>query len=390
MRVISIELDGRVGHPEKPGYAVSWVREMARLVDEYVVIAESHDGVAAGPIALAPNATVHLLTGSPVTYPLRAARLAERLHAKKPFDIATTEDPMRAGLGGALFASRTGVPLNVENHSFHINEPDWLAESFRHRVYNRIGVWVTRHADSIRSYSPGQNRALRAIGIPEARLFVVPACVAPMQAPSREAARARLGIAPDEEIIFSAGRMVPCKNIPVLLEALARLRRERPVRLMLAGDGPSRPQWQALSRTLGLGDAVTWLGQTAESDIPALHAASDVYAASSTQETGPRTVLEAYMAGRPVIVTPDMGVTHLGLCVHDETAFVLDPHDVAAWAAGLETLLEDTALAAQMAALGQARMADNFSMPAIARALLEVFRRTIGRPEPATPEAAGR
>jgi glycosyltransferase involved in cell wall biosynthesis len=251
-------------------------------------------------------------------------------------------------------------------------------------------VWVTRPADRLRSYSPGQNRALRAIGIPEARLFVVPACVAPMQAPSREAARARLGIAPDEEIIFSAGRMVPCKNIPVLLEALARLRRERPVRLMLAGDGPSRPQWQALSRTLGLGDAVTWLGQTAESDIPALHAASDVYAASSTQESGPRTVLEAYMAGRPVIVTPDMGVTHLGLCVHDETAFVLDPHDVAAWAAGLETLLEDTVLAAQMAALGQARMADNFSMPAIARALLEVFRRTIGRPEPATPEAAGR
>jgi glycogen(starch) synthase len=388
MRVICIGLDGRVGQPEQHGYASSWVRQMAQLVDEYVVIAESLDGEPHGPVPLAENATAWLLAGSPVTYPFRAARLAARLHAAVPFDIVTTEDPMRAGLGGALFSARSGVPLNVENHSSHINAPDWMRESIRHRVYNRLGIWVARRADSIRSYSPGQNVALRGIGVAEDRLFVVPASVPPLVAMDRAEARARMGFGMDERVIFSAGRMVRGKNLGVLLEAAARLQRNGRVRVVLAGDGPARAEWEAQGRALGLGDAVVWLGQTPESEMATWQAVSDIYATPSLHETGPRTVLEAYLAGRAVVVTPDMGVTHLGICVHNETALVLDPNDPAQWAEELGALLSDPARADRMAAAGRARMGETYNMSNIARELMDVFEQTVGRKSPATRETA--
>lgn len=389
MRVLSIGLDGRVGFPEQRGYASMWVREMARLVDEYVVIAESPDGAPHGPTPLAENASAYLLPGSPLTYPWRAAALARTLHAATPFDIVTTEDPIRAGLAGAIFAAKTGVALNVENHSFHINEPDWISEKPHHRLYNRIAIHVVRRAGSIRSYSPGQNDVLRAIGVPEDRLFVVPACVPEMVFPTRAEARAHLGLSDDEPVIFSAGRMVPCKNLGVLLEAVALLRSHKAARLLLAGDGPSRSEWEARGVALGLGDAVRWLGQVPESEIPALHAAADVYATPSTRETGPRTVLEAYLAGRPVVVTADMGVTQMGVCEHNRSALVLDPHDARGWADALNELLSNPQRGERMAADGRARCAEEQSMPATARALMDVFRQT-SAPGAAAIRAAAR
>jgi glycosyltransferase involved in cell wall biosynthesis len=83
-----------------------------------------------------------------------------------------------------------------------------------------------------------------------------------------------------------------------------------------------------------------------------------------------------------------MGVTHLGICVHNETALVLDPNDPAQWAEELGALLSDPARADRMAAAGRARMGETYNMSNIARELMDVFEQTIGRKSPATRETA--
>jgi glycosyltransferase involved in cell wall biosynthesis len=390
MRVLCIGLDSRVAFPEENGYAVGWTREMARLVDEYVVLAEARGSEGRGPIRLAPNAVAYLVPSTPATYPFAVARFAQKLHAESPFDICTTEDPIRAGLGGALFCKRTGVPLNIEYHSFHINEAIWLRSKRHHRIYNQIAIWVAKRADSIRTYSPDQEPALLALGIPQSRMKAIsPPCPVLSKIP-REEARRQLGLTPDEEVVFAAGRMVPYKHLTSLLDAFKLLREKRPASLLIAGTGPAQAEWVAYASSLGLDASVKWLNQVAETDMVALYCAADAYVTTAVCETGPRTIMEALACGCPCVTTCRTGVVSFGMCVDNETSIVVDHDDAPGIAAAMERLLADPETARTWALEGKRRMEANHSIGTTARTLVELFRETVRRKQrEAAPDVVG-
>lgn len=372
MRVISIGLDGQIGAPDRSSHAVAWVREMARHVEGYVEIGPSPDGQDAGPIALAENASAWLVGGSPLLYPWRAARLGARLHAQQAFDVITTEDPIRAGLAGVMLANKTGLPLNVENHSFHVNEPVWLREKPHHRIYNRIAIAVCRRANTIRNYSAGQERALLEIGVPESRMHTVP-IAAPEIAPLQEAeARRAIGMG-EEPFVLCAGRMVAYKNIQTLLSAFGNIAAANPAKLLLIGSGPAKAAWQNLAASLGLRDRVIWRDAVPFSVMPAFYSAATLFAAPAVHETGPRTVLEALLCGCPVAVTPEMGVVRSGICVEGESALVISPHDVEGWTRVLDLMLSDPSYGRRMAEAGRHRMGPEFSFSSIASQMVRLF-----------------
>lgn len=385
MRVLCIGLDNRVAFPEEHGYAVGWTREVAQLVTEYVVLAEARGGEARGPIQLAPNAVAYLVPSSPTTYPFAAARFAQKLHAEKPFDICTTEDPIRAGLAGALFSKRTGVPLNVEYHSFHINEPIWLKSKPHHRIYNKIAIWVTKRANSIRTYSPDQHPPLLKLGIPESRITSITSPAPEVKAIPRDEARRMLGISPDEKIVLAVGRMVPYKNVGALLEAMAIVKERGNTRLLVAGDGPCLEELKAQGESLCLGESVKWLGQVAEAEMAALYCAADVYVTTSIHEPGPRTIMEALAVGCPVICTRLQGVVHFGHCVDHETGLVVSHDDPPGIAAAIGTMLDDPETARAWADVGRRRMEAQYPIGAIARSVVDVFVKTV---ECAAPQGA--
>lgn len=372
MRVISIGLDGQVGVPDRSSHAVAWVREMARHVEGYVEIGPSPDGLDAGPIALAKNASAWLVGGSPLLYPWRAARLGARLHAQQAFDVITTEDPIRAGLAGVLLAKETGLPLNVENHSFHVNEPVWLREKPHHRLYNRIAISVCRRADTIRNYSAGQERALLEIGVPKSRMHTVP-IAAPDIAPLEEVEARRMTGMGGEPFVLCAGRMVAYKNIQTLLSAFANIAASSPAKLLLIGNGPAKKGWQDLASSLGLDDRVIWRDAVSFSAMAAFYSAATLFAAPALHETGPRTVLEALLCGCPVAVTPEMGVVRSGICVEGESAVVISPDDVEGWTRALESMLSDPSRGRRMADAGRRRIGPEFSFSSIALQLVRVF-----------------
>lgn len=376
MRVISIGLDSQVGAPDRKSHAVAWVREIARHVEGYVEIGPSPDGRDAGPIPLAENAAAWLVAGSPLRYPFRAARLAARLHAEHPFDVITTEDPIRAGLAGVLLARRTGLPLNVENHSFHINEPGWLKEKPHHRVYNRLVIAVCRRADSIRNYSQGQERALVEIGVEASRMFTVPIAAPEISPVDKSEARRRIGLGADPFVLF-AGRMRAVKNVPLLLKAFQQLPGSTRAKLVLVGDGPSKPAWQKLASDLGVDDRVVWRDSVSFGAMADYYSAASVYVAASFTETGPRTVLEALLCECPVVLTPEMGVVRSGICVDGESALVVAPDDVDGWTRALESLLTDPRRGQAMAEAGRLRMGPQFSFSSIAMQMVDLFQDTV-------------
>lgn len=379
MRVLCIGLDARVAQPNIPGHAITWTREISRLVGEYVVLAEGRDGAEAKPVKIADNATAYLVPCNPVNYPFAAAAFAEKLHRQEPFDLCTTEDPIRSGLAGALFAKRNGVPLNVENHSLHINEPAWLHWRAHHRIYNQIGIWVAKQAGSVRNYSPDQDPAILQLGIPQDRVFCVPPPFPATPQADRLASRKRLNLEPGDRMVLGVGRMVPYKNIGTLLDAFAAIRHDGPSRLFLVGDGPCRHGWENHAHDLGIADAVTWVGQAPEADMAAYYAAADVFVAPALHETGPRTILEAFAANCPVVATPRMGAVRYGICEDGETGCVVPPDDVRAIAHAIRSLLDNPEEARAMAAIGRDRALERCALGRVARDIASVFRETVQR-----------
>lgn len=121
----------------------------------------------------------------------------------------------------------------------------------------------------------------------------------------RDAIRISIGLDPSRFILISVGRLSPDKCFDDLLRAFAIVHSQCPAAaLMVAGDGVSRAELEEQTRMLGLTDSVFWLGM--RDDIPALLAASDLFVSASKREGLPIAILEAMMAGLPLVVT-DVG-----------------------------------------------------------------------------------
>jgi glycosyltransferase involved in cell wall biosynthesis len=139
--------------------------------------------------------------------------------------------------------------------------------------------------------------------------------------PGRLDVRRALGWAPEDVVITYVSRIAPEKNVDYLAAALAIVTSERPdVRLLLVGDGPSRP---ALEQRLGsIAHFAGYLQGAALSDH---YAASDIFAFSSLTETFGNVVLEAMASGLPVVALRAGGV---GESVHSGTTGILiDPSE---------------------------------------------------------------
>lgn len=110
----------------------------------------------------------------------------------------------------------------------------------------------------------------------------------------------------DSPLIMYLGQLHPIKRIDVLIRAFARVRRELPdARLEVIG-APSAhgEQLKALARSLGVGDAVGFLGFLPEEDKPRKLAEAHVFALLSASEGLPVTPLEALACGTPVVLSP--------------------------------------------------------------------------------------
>jgi glycosyltransferase involved in cell wall biosynthesis len=169
-------------------------------------------------------------------------------------------------------------------------------------------------------------------------------------------------------VIGTIAALRPEKNVMRLLEAVALLRAQRPVRLVIVGDGPRRPVLQQRTQELGLEHAVHFAGHSAEPER--WMAAFDVFALSSDTEQMPLSVLEAMAASRPIVAT---NVGDVGHMLAAENLPYLVPRDSAALSNALGTMLDDP-MAAMIGAANGKKAAATYSDAA----MFSAFRGIIG------------
>jgi glycosyltransferase involved in cell wall biosynthesis len=172
---------------------------------------------------------------------------------------------------------------------------------------------------------------------------------------------------PGEYLLF-LGRLSAEKGVDTILRASDRSRGGCPV--LVVGDGPDA---EALRREAPAN--VTFRGQVAASDVPAILArARALLVPSRWYEAAPRSIIEAYAAGVPVIAS-DMGALPEAVG-GNETGLLAPPDDAGAWAARMEELADD-ATSLRLGDAAFARWQERFSPERGVRDLEEAYSEAI-------------
>lgn len=175
----------------------------------------------------------------------------------------------------------------------------------------------------------------------------------------RDRARDALGL-PQSAVVFgTVARLDPVKDLVTLIEAFELTRLSVPNGMLaIIGDGPERSALAARARALGMASRVRFVGM--RRDARALLPALDVFVNSSTSEGVSLTILEAMAAGLPVVATRVGGTPEVVL--DDRTGLLVSPRDPAELAAALVVLAGSTECRTALGRAGRIRMMTEFSL----------------------------
>jgi glycosyltransferase involved in cell wall biosynthesis len=150
------------------------------------------------------------------------------------------------------------------------------------------------------------------------------------------AARAELGVKPDEFLIGSVTRLHDSKGNSFLVDAAKLVVNQRPnARFIVIGEGPLQPELEAQARRLGLGDRFVFAGFA--KDVARVVSAFDVSAFPSLWEGTPLTVFEALAMGKPIVATDADGL--VDVLTHEEDAVIVPKRNAEALADAMLRLM---------------------------------------------------
>ena len=187
--------------------------------------------------------------------------------------------------------------------------------------------------------------------------------------------RAEVGVPAGVPLIGFVGHLVQQKRVERALEVIARLgAQDCPAHLVISGSGALRPELEARAERLGVAGAVTFLGH--RSDPEWVFAGVDLALLTSETEGIPGVLIEALMAGCPMVTVPVSGAADV---VEDGvTGIVLDSFEPAAMADAVVRLLADDELRAAMSGAARSRI-DRFSASTAATVYAERFTDALAR-----------
>lgn len=352
------------------------LRELAATPHEVVVVTLKDVRSADRAAAEASGARVVEAPAGFLWSPRRFVRL---LRALRGVDVIHTH-LVGANILGTLAAVILRIPSVTTLHNARTRGDG-------HWYHGRLeGVLLRRR--SVRLLAVGTDTAVaRRPLLGDRPVHVLDNAVAaadPLTVERRAALRADVMTDPDAALVLTVGRLEPQKAQHELIDAVGRLHADgRRIELVIAGRGRREQALRALVADAALDDVVHLAGS--RRDARDLMAAADVFALSSHWEGLPVALLEAMVAGTPVVVT-DVG--DVGQVVDNRTGIVVEAHDPGALADAIATTLDDPDAAATCAAAGAAKVAADYGAGHWADTTVEHYRAAIDRRDEAQTATA--
>jgi glycosyltransferase involved in cell wall biosynthesis len=203
-----------------------------------------------------------------------------------------TPMPLLAALAGL----HRRVPLVCTPH-FH-GSGHTLARRLMHIPYRVLGAWTLRRARKVICVSEAERRMLREwFRLPASKLVVAHNGVDVEEI--RGGPRVPLEV--DRTVVLAVGRLEAYKNTLRVVRAAALL--PESATLVVVGDGPARDDLLAAAADLGLGERLRWYASLARAELVGWYRTADVFVSMSGHEAFGMTLLEAAVAGTPVVAS---------------------------------------------------------------------------------------
>jgi glycosyltransferase involved in cell wall biosynthesis len=282
----------------------------------------------------------------------------------------------------------------TQNGSFdvvHANEAHavtaaWLAGAHRRAAFvisRRVGYALAKGRLAMARYQAASRIAaisqwvadrLAESGAPKEKLAIVYEGVelpAPPSGEARQRARARWGVPAGEPLLGSVGVLLPDKGHELLIRVLAQLRGDFPgCRLLLAGNGPSRPTLEVLAKELGVSDGVIFAGFVA--DIESVYPALDVFLFPSFFEGLGTSLLAAMSYGVPSVAFRSCAFGEI--IESEKNGLLVEKGSVEEIARAVTRLLQDADLARAVGKAGRERIGEVFSAERMVDEMTKVYR----------------
>jgi glycosyltransferase involved in cell wall biosynthesis len=288
-------------------------------------------------------------------------------------DIVHTHTAKAGFLGRTAALSLRPRPAIV--HTFHGHVLEGYFGRLKGGVYRTLEKRLGRSSDCLIGVSEATVDDLVRLGVaPRERFRVIRLGLdldpfLRLRGDEGDSLRRELGVGDGEVLLTYVGRVVPIKRLDVLLRGVAEARdRGAPVRLAIVGDGEIRPDLEQLTRELGLGDVVSFLGY--RSDLAPIAAAGNVAVLSSDNEGTPVSLIEAAAAGRPAVASDVGGV---GEVIVPETGILFPANDHVALARGIAVLAGDPARRAAMGERARERASRRYSVERLLTDISELY-----------------
>jgi glycosyltransferase involved in cell wall biosynthesis len=326
-----------------------------------------------GPYLEELSASVRLSSGLDRSRAGRLVELRRYFSETEPDVIVSFLSYFSVLLASRLSRARARVVFNQQTPmSAFLEDADY---DWRHPWHRRLFSGVARlaygRADLVVTTSRGVADDLRAhFGVDAGRIRVVHNPVdldriaKAVAEPIDDAVRA-VWKAP---VIVTAGRLAEAKNLPLLVDALALLRRRVAAQLVILGQGEQEERIRERVAQHQLGDCVHLFGF--QQNPWRYFAKADLFVLTSRYEGFGNVLIEAMACGLPVVATASPGTREI--VEHEVNGLLVGEHTPEAVASALEQLLVDPARRARLAEGARSSVAQ-YALPVIARTYESMF-----------------
>jgi glycosyltransferase involved in cell wall biosynthesis len=319
--------------------------------------------------------------GEPLAYSMRIRRLLRA--RRREFDIAHDNQCLGTGILGMV---RDGWPmLETLHHPItvdraialdHAENPWRRFTTKRWFGFLRMQVRVARSLPDVLTVSKNSRTDIHGhMGVPLDRLTVVPVGV------DHEVFR------PYPDVVKRPGRLmvtsssdVPMKGLVPLLEAIAKLRTEREIDLVVIGQPRPKGRVASALERLGLEDIVTTISGVSDEELARLYGEAEVAIVPSLYEGFSLPAIEAMACAVPVVATTGGALPEV-VGNDGETGLMVEPNNPDALVGAISRLLDDASLRERLGRAGRERVMRRFTWEVTARGTAACYE-TIMRGEP--------
>ncbi len=248
------------------------------------------------------------------------------------YDVIYAQDAMSAGVIGRI--KPPGVPLVMSAHGYLSGEiyhymksqqpasPDQeILQTDVYKYFNNLEKLGYNSSDLVHSQSEWmKGLIIQGSHVPPEKVVLYPYGLETGSFEQALQASGKLN-KNGKKIILFTGRLVTLKGLHTLIPALAKLYKERQDwECWILGEGGIRGELEQACRNFGIAGSVLFFG-TVENVLPYLNS-GDIFVLPGLQDTQPHSVMEAQLAGLPVIVSDAAGLPEM---VHNQVNGMIFP-----------------------------------------------------------------